>query len=312
MAKKKSAKRKARTAKSLPRRMCGTMQVHQWLLESDPTFRTNQLAIEHAFRARRGMAMPLRTTPYKIDVVVHVVYKTAAQNISAAQVNSQIRVLNKDFRAKNSDRVKTPAAWKGLVSDPMIEFSLAKKDPRGQPTTGITRTQTNVDGFEDDDRVKFSQSGGADAWPTNKYLNIWVCQLNGGLLGYAQFPGGPADSDGVVILHTAFGTGGTTRVPFNQGRTTTHEIGHYLNLRHIWADTEDCGGSDFVADTPNAETPNYGKPTFPHISCQNGPHGDMFMNYMDYVDDEAMFMFTTGQVDRMRMTLDGPRKGLVT
>jgi len=114
-----------------------------------------------------------------------------------------------------------------------------------------------------------------------------------------------------VVTHTGFGTKGTAAAPFNLGRTTTHEIGHYLNLRHIWGDTPDCSGSDFVADTPNAEDANYGKPTFPSISCNNAPHGDMFMNYMDYVDDKAMFMFTAGQVARMLTTLAGPRKKLV-
>jgi hypothetical protein len=116
----------------------------------------------------------------------------------------------------------------------------------------------------------------------------------------------------VVILNTAFGTTGSAAAPFNLGRSATHEIGHFLNLRHIWGDTPDCSGGDFVADTPNAETPNFGKPTFPHVTCQNGPNGDMFMNYMDYTDDDSMFMFTPGQVARMRTTLDGPRKSLVS
>jgi hypothetical protein len=135
--------------------------------------------------------------------------------------------------------------------------------------------------------------------------------LGGGLLGYAQFPGGPAATDGVVILNTAFGSVGTAAAPYNLGRTATHEIGHWLNLRHIWGDTEDCSGSDFVDDTPNAQQPNYGKPTFPHVSCNNAPNGDMFMNYMDYVDDDAMVMFTKGQIARMQATLAGPRNSLL-
>jgi Pregnancy-associated plasma protein-A len=111
-----------------------------------------------------------------------------------------------------------------------------------------------------------------------------------------------------VILQSAFGNTGTAAAPFNLGRTATHEIGHWLNLRHIWGDDgTGCTGDDFVADTPNAGGPNYGTPAFPHISCSNGPNGDMFMNYMDYVDDAAMFMFTQGQVDRMQAALDGPR-----
>lgn len=300
------------TTEPLPRRMCGAMQVHQWLLESEPAFRKNMVELERNIRSQLRTAMEECSIPYQISVVVHVVYQNASQNISKSQITSQIKVLNQDFRSKNPDRSKTPAVWKGLAIDPMIEFALATKDPTGKPTDGITRTATTQSGFEDDDKVKFDVSGGANVWPTDRYLNIWVCQLNGGLLGYAQFPGGPKKSDGVVILHSAFGTNGSARAPFNKGRTTTHEVGHFLNLRHIWGDTEDCSGSDLVADTPNAETPNYGKPTFPHISCSNGPQGDMFMNYMDYVDDDAMVMFTAGQVARMRATLEGPRKSLST
>ena len=128
-----------------------------------------------------------------------------------------------------------------------------------------------------------------DAWPSAQYLNLWVCPLAGGLLGYAQFPGGPAATDGVVILHSAFGINGTAAAPFNLGRTATHEIGHWLNLNHIWGDDgTGCSGTDNVADTPNQGGPNYGAPTFPHLSCSNGPNGDLFVNYMDYVDDRAI------------------------
>jgi hypothetical protein len=115
----------------------------------------------------------------------------------------------------------------------------------------------------------------------------------------------------VVILNSAFGTTGTATAPFNLGRSATHEVGHWLNLHHIWGDTEDCTGTDFVADTPNAQHPNFGKPTFPHVSCSNGPNGDMFMNYMDYVDDDSMVMFTAGQVVRMHAALEGPRAQLI-
>ncbi|WP_398467904.1 zinc metalloprotease, partial [Tardiphaga sp.] len=241
-----------------------------------------------------------------------VVHHTAVQKISKAQIDSQIDVLNKDYSAKNPDQANIPQIWKGLAADPRIQFALATVDPQGNPTNGVTYTQTAIAGFSTNDKVKSAAQGGADPWPADSYLNIWVCALSGGLLGYAQFPGGPSATDGVVILHTAFGTTGTAAAPFNLGRTTTHEVGHYLNLRHIWGDTEDCSGSDFVSDTPTQQLPNFGAPIFPHISCSNAPNGDMFMNYMDYVDDAAMFMFTPGQVARMQATLDGPRNGLVT
>jgi hypothetical protein len=290
------------------RRQCGTMAVHHLLLEMDPNFRQRQTDLEATTALRMATGAALRAeAPTTIPTVVHVVYNTRTENISVRQVKSQIAVLNRDFRAKNTDRSKVPEVWRGLVSDSGIQFSLATRDPAGNPTSGINRKRTTRQSFGFDDTVKSTAAGGVDPWPTDKYLNIWVCSLGGGLLGYAQFPGGPAATDGVVILNTAFGTTGTAAAPFHRGRTATHEVGHWLNLRHIWGDTEDCSGSDFVADTPNAAGPNYGKPNFPHVSCNNGPNGDMFMNYMDYVDDDSMFMFTTQQVARMSATLDGPR-----
>src|SRR5205085_7351896 len=140
--------------------------------------------------------------------------------------------------------------------------------------------------------VKYTANGGHDAWNRDQYLNIWVCDLSG-KIGYAQFPGGPAATDGVVIDYQAFGTLGTASIPFHLGRTATHEIGHWLNLRHIWGDAN-CG-DDLVADTPTQQTDNGGCPSFPHVTCSNGPNGDMFMNYMDYVNDNCMNMFTAGQ-----------------
>lgn len=293
----------------IKRRTCGAMIVHHRLLELDPGFRARQMQLENttAMRMARGPEA-IRKAPITLSVAVHVVYNSTSENISETQIKSQIKVLNRDYSAKNTDRSNVPAVWKGLVSDVGIRFALATKDPNGRPTKGITRTKTSRISFETDDSVKSSRTGGANPWPTDKYLNIWVCTLAGGILGYAQFPGGPKKTDGVVILNTAFGTTGTATAPFNLGRTATHEVGHWLNLRHIWGDTEDCSGSDFVADTPNAAGPNYGKPRFPQVSCKNGPNGDMFMNYMDYVDDDSMFMFTTQQVARMQTALNGPRK----
>jgi Pregnancy-associated plasma protein-A len=293
------------------RRQCGAMAAHFRLLETDPGFRQRQLSLENAVARRMVAGLVAKVgKPKTIPVVVHVVFNAAVENISAAQINSQIAVLNKDYRSKNPDRSKVPAVWKGLVTDVNVQFELAKKDPAGKPTTGITRTQTTRTSFGSNDSVKAAATGGADAWPTDKYLNIWVCTLGGGLLGYAQFPGGPSATDGVVILNTAFGAKGSATAPFNLGRSATHEIGHWLNLRHIWGDTDHCEGTDFVADTPNAQQPNFGKPKYPHVTCNNGPNGDMFVNYMDYVDDDSMFMFTTGQVARMTATLEGPRSAL--
>ena len=297
------------------RRACGSLQAHFGLVDRYPAFKANQAKIQDfTHRCIRG-EVATRAGITRIPIVVHVVHHTEAENISDDQVHGQIATLNQDFRATNADLSRVPDPFKDLAADARIEFELASRDPDGNPTTGITRTRTNRASFRHvDDGVKSSQTGGIDPWDTRTYLNIWVCTLAGGILGYAQFPGGPPETDGVVILHRAFGTTGTATAPFDRGRTTTHEIGHYLNLSHIWGESRfaTCADDDYVSDTPVQLDKNFGKPTFPHLSCDGQPHGDMFMNYMDYVDDEAMFLFTREQALRMAAALTDPRKDLGT
>ncbi len=250
-----------------------------------------------------------------IPVVVHVVYYNATQNISDAQIATQIQVLNDDFRRLNSDASNTPAVWQGIAADCEVQFCMAQQDPNGNATNGIVRKSTTVNGFSTNNNVKFNSTGGSDIWDRNKYLNIWVCNLSGGLLGYAQFPGGGATTDGVVCDYAYFGTIGTATFPFNLGRTATHEVGHWLNCYHIWGDDgTSCTGTDQAADTPNQADENYACPTFPTISCSNGPNGDMFMNYMDYTDDACMNLFTNGQKARMQALFasGGFRQSLTT
>lgn len=289
---------------------CSSNEIYQQMLKTDPEFAKNQQSIEQFTQnfITRGGSSAMRTTigtpVYTIPVVVHVVYNTAAQNISDAQIQSQIDVLNKDYQKLNTDVGNVPSVWTSLVADCKIQFCLATIDPSGNPTTGIRRVSTTKKSFSDNDAVKYTSKGGDNAWPAKKYLNLWVCKLGGGLLGYAQFPGGNTKTDGVVITYTGFGTIGTAKAPYNLGRSATHEIGHWLNLRHIWGDDgSQCTGTDYVDDTPNQADEHYGCPKFPSVSCSNGPNGDMFMNYMDYSDDRCMYMFTDGQKDRMYATL---------
>ncbi|KAF9767982.1 hypothetical protein IL306_014778 [Fusarium sp. DS 682] len=301
-----------------PVAVCATREHHQHLLATDSSYKSRRQSIEQFSRALRGRES-LRAGVARLPVVVHVVFNRPVQNISDAQIDSQIAVLNADFNATNTDISTLPAVFRPFVGNARITFFRAKRDPQGIPTTGITRTRTAIAFFdhigpngEPDDRMKFTAQGGADAWPSDRYLNIWVCQLGQDLLGYAQFPGGPPESDGVVITHTAFGTIGTARAPFNLGRTTTHELGHWLNVFHIWGDDRlRCSGTDYCDDTPNQGGANRGMPKFPRISCNNGPNGDLFMNYMDYTDDAGSVMFTQDQVNRMDATLSGPRSSLV-
>ena len=234
-----------------------------------------------------------------IPVVIHVIYNTSDQNISDAQVLSQIAVLNNDYRRKNADTVNTPAPFKSVAADAKIVFCVAKVDPDGRHTTGIIHKHTNASFFLADDEMKYSASGGDDAWDAKKYLNIWVCNLFGRTLGYAVMPGGPADKDGVVIQYNVFGTVGNVAAPYNKGRTATHEIGHWLGLRHLWGDAV-CG-DDGIADTPPQQASSSGCPSFPKMStCSINSYGDMFMDFMDFTDDACMNMFTQDQKIEMR------------
>lgn len=288
---------------SQPVRRCATGPVHNRLLREVPEYAENRAAVENAyFFAHEAFDGVLRAPLTTIPLVVHLVGgPDGAGAVTDEQVQNQLDVLNEDYSARNPDAKQVPEPFQALIADSRIRFVLADIDPDGEPCTGINRVPSEVVAFSsDDDAVKFTPIGGVDAWPAEQYLNLWVCGLAGGLLGYAQFPGGPPETDGVVIHYTAFGTDGTAEPPFDLGRTATHAIGHWLNLRHIWGDDDTgCSGSDFVGDTPNSAGPNSGLPTFPSISCNNGPAGDLFMNFMDYTDDVGMMMFTTGQAFRM-------------
>ncbi|MBC8754381.1 zinc metalloprotease [Kordia sp. YSTF-M3] len=230
-----------------------------------------------------------------IPVYIHVVYSNSNENISDAQINSQMAVLNDDFRKTNNDANQVPSLFSGVAADTEIQFSLAQT---------------------------FRYSNSRTSWGTNNlvkstyppvtpstHMNIWVCNIGGGILGYAQFPGGSPSTDGIVVGPQFFGTTGYVASPFDEGRTTTHEVGHYLNLRHIWGDGR-CNRDDFVSDTPTSDAPNYGCPSFPTTNCRST---DMTMNYMDYTNDACMYMFSTGQKTRMRGVLvaGGARETLV-
>ena len=292
-------------------RNCGTMQHLDEIKMNDPQVEQRMQVEESVIQnwiANNPESLMLNVIT--IPVVVHIVYKTSAQNVSNNDVYSQIQVLNEDFRKTNPDASSVPSSFSGVAADCEIEFCLAVRDPSGNVTTGITRTYTSSSSFSTNDDMKHNSSGGKDAWNTSDYLNIWVCNISGGILGYAQFPNsGSANEDGIVIDYAYFGDISAT-YPYHKGRTATHEVGHWLNLRHIWGDSY-CG-NDYVSDTPTQASSNGGCPSFPSTSnCTgNAPNGDMFMNYMDYTYDACMYMFSTGQKTRMRATLNGSRSSL--
>ena len=251
----------------------------------------------------------------EIPVVVHVVnYSPDPFVIDQEKITSQLEVLNQDYRKQNSDWTKTPEEFIDLVADVKIEFKLATVDPTGNPTTGIIRTESEVTGFDgvtvDGDDIEnfslyFSDKGGQNAWPKDQYLNIWIADLsdrhgNLSLAGYANPPGCDPRIDGVVIDPRVFGTTGQLEPTLNSGRTATHEIGHWLNLRHTYGKDGSCQDGedgDLVDDTPIQHTQHTGRPVHPVASCGSN---DMFMNFMDRVEDQAMYMFTQGQKQRMR------------
>lgn len=228
-----------------------------------------------------------------IPVYFHVVYSSAAENVSDAQITAQIKVLNDDFRKANNDINQIPPEFSGAAADSEITFTNA----------GTFRYSNSTSAWGTNDAVK-------SAYPPitpETHLNVWVCNIGGGILGYAQFPGGKSTTDGVVLLYSSLPNG--SAAPYNEGRTATHEVGHYLNLRHIWGDGR-CRQDDFVTDTPSSDGPNYGCPSYPTVNCKST---DMTMNYMDYTNDACMYMFSEGQKSRMRAIFasGGARESLV-
>lgn len=285
-------------------RNCSTMEYLQKQIEADPSLVGRMQQIEDFTQRYANQRGNHPEAIVYIPVVFHILYNTAAQNISDARILGQLDVLNKDFAKQNADIGLVPAVFAPLAANTEIQFCLAQRDPSGQATNGIIRKSTTVTQFTyPTNNMKFTATGGSDAWPRDQYLNIWVCQMSGGILGFAQFPGGSASTDGVVLLTGSVGSTSApgTATPYHLGRTATHEVGHWLNLRHIWGDSF-CG-NDFVNDTPTQQTSNFSCPSFPHVTCSNGPNGDMFMNYMDYVNDNCMQMFTVGQGVRMNAVL---------
>lgn len=294
-------------AAAQPHRSCATMEHLEIQMQQDPGLEQRMQQLEQftqEYIARHGHQR-VNGDIITIPTVVHVVYRTSAENIPDAQIFSQMGVLNKDFRRLNTDAGNTRPIFLPVAADTEIEFCLATVDPEGNPTNGITRTKTSKRSFSYiNDGVKFNSSGGKDAWPTDQYLNIWVCNLSNSILGYAQFPGGNASTDGVVVWYRAFGSSddGSFSVlyaPYDKGRTATHEVGHWLNLRHIWGDGG-CSVDDFVHDTPLAGNYNSGC-NHGANSCNEGTGDlpDMVENYMDYSYDACMNIFTQGQSTRM-------------
>lgn len=256
-----------------------------------------------------------RTAPC-IPVVFHLVSNGEDEHFSDLEFIAQLDVLNRDFQLRGENLVRIPGAFRDVAADAKICFCLAAEDPAGSPTTGIVRRETTVRDIgsaispEGRRRIHYDFLGGSDAWDPDRYVNIWVGAMDG-VIGFATFPGEAAfpEEDGVIIDPAFFGTlrPSPANAP-NRGHTLTHEMGHYLNLHHLWgANNSPCEEGDFVDDTPVQEGPHFGCPSHPVISCGSP---DMFMNFMDFTSDECIAFFTHGQVQRMHLCLDHLRTGL--
>ncbi|GAA4080246.1 hypothetical protein GCM10022389_27960 [Flavobacterium cheonanense] len=300
-------------------RTCATTEKMNELKANNPSFAIHhQETMDYLQNPNTTQSNKNANVVVTIPVVFHVLYKTSIQNISDAQINSQLTILNNDFRKLNSDFSSVvPAAFQGLGADTEILFCKATRTPAGDSSTGIERKQVPSSFvFEN----SYYTTAGFTAWDPTKYLNIWIGRFsNNQLLGFAYLPSAAGQAfDGLCIGDQFFGNTGTATAPFNKGRTATHEIGHYFGLLHPWGDDGSaCGtaeNSDGVADTDETNNPYFGCPTFPDNTnaCTSTSDGSMFMNYMDYVNDACMAFFTTGQKTIMRNALNGPRASLLT
>jgi hypothetical protein len=298
---------------------CISQDVYNKQLKTNLEFKKNQELLEQETQQylNNPDAKKSSAAAYIIPVVFHIIHTGGSGNISSAQVQDQIAILNKEFNRLQADTVLTPLAFKPLAAAFNVEFRLATKDPNGNCTNGINRIYNSLStcSVREDDVKALSY------WPSNKYLNIWIVEsmhyagntgCNGG--GYATFPGGSANLDGINIrgdLISNIGTSASNTLWGNfKGRYLIHELGHWFNLRHIWGDAF-CG-NDQVADTPPHYTSNSGCPNFPYNpnnTCGGNANGEMFTNYMDYTEGNCLNMFTAGQVTRMTAAITSSVSG---
>ncbi len=288
-------------------RQCAANEVLEKQIAADPTRGKylDDLELKIQDFKNRNIANRSNVTLY-VPVVVHVVH-TNPNIVTDAQIASQIAVLNKDYGKTNTELSNSNVYLAGYslanVANCKIQFVLKQ----------TIRVQTATTSFGTNDAVKKSTQGGSSPVNASTWLNMWVCDLGSGLLGYAQFPGGSTATDGVVLDYQGFGTtstGYSLYAAYNLGRSATHEIGHWFNLRHIWGDRR-CG-NDYVDDTPLHDGANYGCPGITERSKCSGKPYEQWMNYMDYTDDSCMYMFSSGQKVRMDATIDAARAAYVS
>ena len=297
---------------------CGTMQYLEKKLEQNATsrerFEQKRIEFNRVVSTRTVNQTARLTSTVYVPIVFHIVLPDP-NVVTDAQILAQLDTLNKDFFGINGDSVRIPYYFKPLFGKSKIQFCLAQRTPDGDSTNGIERVVTSKSSFGFDDGVKHSFSGGTDGWNSDNYYNVWICSLSNSVLGFATFPDdpntAPADQGVVIDYHSLPGSSTTS---FSEGKTLTHETGHYFNLYHIWGDDGgSCTGTDYVDDTPNQGNSTSGCPTgIVTDSCTQTGFGIMYQNYMDYSDDPCLVMFTLQQVDRMETAISLYRQSLFT
>ncbi|MFM2393177.1 MAG: hypothetical protein RLZZ546_1159 [Bacteroidota bacterium] len=245
-------------------------------------------------------------SPISIEVVIHVVYNTQSENISDNLISSQLEILNQAFNAENADLSQVPYEFKNIIANVGIRFCLASKDEKGNNANGIIRVPTSKKEIGLTDDLYFTNRSGSDAWNTDKYLNIWVANTGDNISGFGTFPGMSDFYKTGLVIHPKY-FGKNNHPKYGLGKTTVHELGHFFGLLHTWGETSDCNEDDGINDTPLQMKSYKGCPPYPQSGCSES---EMFMNFMDYVDDKCMYFFTTGQKEKMLSVLEVYRKEL--
>jgi hypothetical protein len=269
---------------------------------------TNQITINNYLKANElDMVLSNNTNSQKnkrglkyIPVVFHILWYTNEENIPDEKIYEQLEELNNCFNAINKDILNIPDEFKNSIGNSGIKFCLANKDEFGVATNGIIRKQISIKelGIKDTS-VFYSNLGGDDAWDTERYLNIWVVNTGRFIGGYGIYPWASTKAKNGVVVHPKYI--GINSSNYMYGRLLVHEMGHYFGLYHTWMDDNNCNTDDGIVDTPNQNNPYYGNPAYPQTTCNTSNN---FMNFMDYVNDNSMYMFTKEQCEKMNNVID--------